>query len=288
MEGREEGGQAGLWNGGAGHAWVAEQDLIDAMFAPIERLLVEAAAPGRALQVLDVGCGTGGTTLALARRLGPGARCTGIDVAAPMVEAARRRAAKAGLALDFVCADAQRYAFAPGGFDMVVSRFGVMFFDDPVAAFANLRRGARPGAQLRFVAWRGPDENPFMTAAERAARPWLPKLPQRLPDEPGQFGFAREERMRAILGRAGWEGLAFEAVDIGCGFPEAELPGYLGRMGPVGRALEGADDTLRSEVIARVRPAFDRFVDAGMVRFSAACWLATGRAGADAPQACGA
>lgn len=287
MESRDAGGQAGLWRGGAVHAWVEEQDLIDRMFGPIEALLVEAVAPGQALRALDVGCGTGATTLALARRLGPGARCTGVDISAPMVAAARRRAAGAGLAVDFVCADAQRHAFAPGSIDLVVSRFGVMFFDDPVAAFANLRRAASPGAGLRFVAWRGPGENPFMTAAERAARPLLPQLPERVPDEAGQFGFAREERMRAILGQAGWEGLAFAPVDIACDFPEAELPGWLGRMGPVGRALEGADDALRQEVIARVRPAFDRFVGAGMVRFTAACWLATGRAGGDPPQACG-
>lgn len=287
MDGMEAGGQAGFWNGGAGHAWVEEQDLIDRMFGPIEALLVGAVAPGQALRALDVGCGAGATTLALARRLGPDARCTGIDISAPMVEAARRRAAAAGLAVDFLRADAQRQPFAPGSTDLVVSRFGVMFFDDPVAAFANLRRGARAGARLRFVAWRGPEENPFMTAAERAARPLLPNLPERVPDEAGQFGFAREERMRAVLGQAGWEDLAFEAVDIACGFPVAGLPGWLGRMGPVGRALEGADPALRRKVLARVRPAFDRFVDTGMVRFTAACWLATGRAGAGPVQASG-
>lgn len=280
MESRNEGGQGGLWNGGAGHAWVEEQDLIDRMFGPIEKLLVEALTPRQAQQVLDVGCGTGATTLALARRLGPGGHCTGIDISAAMLDAARRRATKEGLALDFVCADAQRHPFPPGSFDLVVSRFGVMFFDDPVAAFANLRRAARPGAQLRFIAWRGPEENPFMTAAERAARPLLPDLPERVPDEAGQFGFAREARVRAILEQAGWEGLAFTATDVRCSFPESELTGYLNRMGLVGRALEGADKAPREKVIARVRPAFDPFVHDGMVSFTAACWLATGRAGA--------
>ena len=285
MESRNGGGQGGLWNGGAGNAWVEEQDLIDRMFRPIEGLLVEAVAPGRALRVLDVGCGTGATTLALARRLGPGAHCTGIDISAPMVDAARRRAAREtkeatdSAAVDFVCADAQRHAFAPGSVDLVVSRFGVMFFDDPVAAFANLRRATRTGGTLRFVAWRGPEENPFMTAAERAARPLLPDLPERVPDEAGQFGFAHEARVRNILEQAGWEGLACAAVDVRCGFPDTALPGYLSRMGLVGRALGGADNALRERVIARARPAFDPFVHEGMVSFIAACWLATGRAG---------
>lgn len=273
-----EGGQAGLWNGGAGHAWVQEQDLVDRMFRPIEDLLLEAIAPAQPARVLDVGCGTGGTTLALGRRLGPGARCTGIDISAPMVEAARRRAASAGAALDFVCADAARHAFAPGSFDLVVSRFGVMFFDDPAAAFARLRQAARPGGELRFVAWREPEENPFMTAAERAARPLLPDLPPRVPDEAGQFGLAREARVREVLAQAGWESVACAPVDLPCGFPEAELAGYLARMGPVGRALETAGGALRERVLARVRSAFDPWVADGEVRFTAACWLVSARA----------
>ena len=278
MDKLDEGGQAGLWNGGAGHAWVEEQELLDRMFRPIEHLLLEAIAPGQAARALDVGCGTGGTTLALGRRLGPGAVCTGIDISAPMVAAARLRAANAGAELDFVCADAARHAFAPGSFDLVVSRFGVMFFDDPAAAFARLRQAARAGGGLRFVSWRGPEENSFMTAAERAARPLLPDLPPRVPDEAGQFGLAREARVREVLAQAGWEHVACTPADVPCGFPEAELAGYLARMGPVGRGLETADGALRERVLARVRPAFDPWVADGEVRFTAACWLVSARA----------
>jgi len=274
----EAGGQAGLWNGGAGHAWVQEQALVDRMFRPIEDMLLEAVAPGQARRALDVGCGTGGTTLALARRLGPRARCTGIDISTPMVAAARRRAADAGVEVGFVCADAQRHVFAPGSFDVVVSRFGVMFFDDPVAAFANLRRAVRADGELCFVAWRGPEDNPFMTAAERAASSLLPDLPQRAPDEAGQFGLAREAHVCHILAQAGWERVACTPVDVVCGFPEAELDGYLARMGPVGRALETAGGALRERVLARMRPAFDPWVAAGEVRFTAACWLVSAQA----------
>ena len=153
---------------------------------------------------LDVGCGTGGTTLALARRLGHGARCTGIDIAQPAIASAQAHARQEGLAMDFVCADAQRHRFAPGTFDVIMSRFGVMFFDDPVAAFANLRGATRAGGRLLFLAWRAADENPFMTAAERAARPLLPGLPMRQPDEAGQFGFAGEARVREIVSHAAW------------------------------------------------------------------------------------
>ena len=141
-------------------------------------------------RVLDVGCGTGSTTLAVARLLGAKGRCTGIDISEPMIAAARARAEREGTPASFIRADAQTHAFEPASFDMIISRFGVMFFDDSVRAFANLRRAARDDAELRFIAWRSAAENPFMTTAERAAAPLLPNLPARRPDAPGQFAFA--------------------------------------------------------------------------------------------------
>ncbi|MEW6022306.1 MAG: class I SAM-dependent methyltransferase [Pseudomonadota bacterium] len=269
----EANGQGALWKSGAGNAWVEEQAVIDQMFRPIETLLVNAAAPDAPGRVLDVGCGTGGTTLALARRLGRGARCTGIDISEPMIASARRQAGQEGLPVDFVCADAQHHVFEPGTFDVVVSRFGVMFFDDPVAAFANLRQATRAGGRLHVVVWRSAEENPFMTAAEHAARPLLPGLPVRQTDEAGQFGFAREERVRDIVTHAGWSGVRLEPVDVQCRFPESELLGYLSRMGPVGRALDSVDTVTRDAVIRTVRSAFNAFVSGESVSFRAACWL---------------
>lgn len=182
--------QVTRWNGGAGQGWVATQELLDALFKPFENLLVEAAAAAAGGSVLDVGCGTGAVTLALARRLGAKARSVGVDISEPMLAAARARAAREALPASFVRADAQVHAFEAASFDVIVSRFGVMFFDDSIRAFANLRRAATEGAALRFVAWRSATENPFMTAAERAAAPLLPDLPARPPDGPGQFAFA--------------------------------------------------------------------------------------------------
>jgi len=275
----ETSGQGALWKGAAGNAWVDEQAVIDQMFRPIETLLVEAAVSGKVERALDVGCGTGGTTLALARRLGPGARCTGIDISEPMIASARRQARQEGLPVDFVCADAQHHHFEPASVDVVLSRFGVMFFADPVAAFANLRQATRPGGHLHFVAWRAAEDNPFMTTAEHAARPLLPGLPQRQPDEAGQFGFARGARVRAILEHAGWVGTKVERLDVQCRFPKSELTGYLSRMGPVGRALEGLDVGMQQRVIETVRPAFNAFVSGDMVSFRAACWMVSAQAG---------
>ncbi|MFJ6834540.1 class I SAM-dependent methyltransferase [Streptomyces sp. NPDC091209] len=264
--------QAARWNGPAGNAWVEAQDVVDALFAPLEELLVEAVPAGHGGRVLDVGCGTGGTTVALARRLGAEGRCVGVDISGPMVEAARARAAREGAGASFVRADAQDHVFEPAAFDAVVSRFGVMFFEDPVRAFTNLRRAAKEGARLRFIVWRDIAENPFMTTAERAAAPLLPDLPERRPDTPGQFALSDADRVRRLLEESGWAGIDIRPVDPTCVLPEAELVPYFSRFGPVGIALRETDEPTRARVVDTVRAAFDPFVHGTEVRFTAACW----------------
>jgi SAM-dependent methyltransferase len=270
--------QARLWNGPAGHAWVEEQETLDRVLQPFEDLLVEAVATGPGGRVLDVGCGTGSTTVAVARLLGAQGRCTGIDISDPMIAAARERAERENAPACFIHADAQIHEFEPASFDMIISRFGVMFFDAPVQAFANLRRAARDTAKIRFVCWRSAAENPFMTTAERAAAPLLPHLPARQPGAPGQFAFADRTRVHAILEESGWAGVEIRPIDVACTLPEKELVRYLSRLGPVGRALQEADDRTRRQVIETVRPAFDPYVDGGEVRFTSACWMVSARA----------
>jgi len=270
--------QTKLWNGLAGHAWVEAQGSLDQMLKPFEDLLVDAVSAGSAGRVLDVGCGTGSTTLAVARLLAAKGRCTGIDISDPMITAARVRAEREGTPASFIRADAQTHVFEPAGFDMFISRFGVMFFDDPVRAFANLRRAARDDARLRFVAWRSAAENPFMTTAERAAAPLLPKLPARRPGAPGQFAFADQHRVHGILEESGWAGIDIQPIDVACTLPEKDLLPYLNRLGPVGLMLHEADDRTRAQVIDTVRAAFDPYVREAEVRFTAACWMVGARA----------
>lgn len=265
-------GQTKLWNGASGCAWVDEQPMLDAMFQPIEDLLVQAVSGGTVRRVLDVGCGTGGTTLAVARRLGAESRCTGIDISEPMLAAARARAEREKAPADFIRADAQSYTFEPASFDRIISRFGVMFFEDSVKAFANLRRALKAGGALRVIVWRGPTENPFMTAAERAAAPLLPNLPPRKTDGPGQFAFADSGRVHRILEESGWTGIDIQPLDVVCTLPEKDLTRYVSRLGPVGAFLHDADEQTRTRVIQTVRAAFEPFVHGAEVRFTAACW----------------
>jgi SAM-dependent methyltransferase len=271
--------QAARWNGPAGRAWVDEQELLDRMLDPIGDRLLDAIAGRTWRRALDVGCGTGSTTLAVARRLTPHGTCVGIDVSEPMITAARARAAREHTRVEFILANAQVYAFEPASYDLIVSRFGVMFFDDPVRAFTNLRHAATSDAELRLLAWRSAAENPFMTVAERAAAPMLPDLPARLPDAPGQFAFGSRERVSAILSHSGWTAVDVHPLDVACSFPESELLRYLTRLGPVGVFLQGADEATRRRVVDAVRPAFEPFVQGADVSFNAACWLITGKAG---------
>jgi SAM-dependent methyltransferase len=270
-------GQSALWNGSAGRAWVEGQPVLDAMFEPFEARLVEAVAARRPRSVLDIGCGTGATTLAIAQRLGPASQCTGLDISVPMIDVARARCEAAHATAHFIRADAQDHAFDMPRFDMIVSRFGVMFFADPVAAFANLRRAATDDAQLHFFAWRSAAENPFMTMAERVARDRLPDMPTSVPGTPGQFAFADGTRVRNILDASGWSDIAIEPVDVACRFPASALTRYITQMGPLGRALQQVDAPTRERIVDDVRAAFEPCVAGGDVRFEAACWEVVAR-----------
>jgi len=277
-----ENGQAALWNGGAGRAWVAAQEVLDQMFKPFEELLLEMLGAGAGYRVLDVGCGTGSTTLAVARRLGAQGYCLGVDVSAPMLAAAQVRAEREGSAARFLRADAQTHAFEQGRFDRIISRFGVMFFDKPVQAFANLRRAARDDAELGFIAWRSAEENPFMTTAERAAAPLLPNMPARQPGAPGQFSLADRHRLSSILEESGWVEIDIRPIDVVCTLPEQALLGYCTRLGPLGLILQEADERTRAQVVETVRKAFDPYVFGTEVRYTAACWMVSARASSGA------
>jgi SAM-dependent methyltransferase len=266
---RQDEDQAQRWNGSAGCAWVEAQRMLDRTLQPFEDLLVAEVSASGARQVLDVGCGTGSTTRAVARLVGAKGSSVGIDISEQMIAVA----AQEGALATFICADAQKHAFGSRRFDMIMSRFGVMFFEDSVQAFVNLRSACDDGASLRCIVWRSPAENPFMTAAERAAAPLLPNLPPRRPDAPGQFGFADDRRVHAILKESGWSEIDIRPLDVTCTLPEHELIRYGTRFGPVGIALQQADPQTRARVAGAVRAAFDPYVHGAEVRFTASCWM---------------
>jgi SAM-dependent methyltransferase len=233
--------------------------------------------------VLDVGCGCGETTVELARRVAPGGTVLGVDVSAVMLERARQTARERGAAARFQLADAQTHAFAPASVDVVFSRFGVMFFVDPAAAFANLRRALRPQGRLAFVCWQSLADNPWMLVPLGAALQIVPPPPLPAPDAPGPFAFADPARVRGILERAGFRDVQLDAVQaeltVGGGAGLDETVDFLLQMGPTSALLrDSTDPGLQPRLAAAVREALRPYQTPQGVRMGSASWIVSARA----------
>ena len=223
--------QVAYWNGPAGQRWADRQAAQDVLLKPVADLVIDRAKLKPGERVIDVGCGSGATTIAFAREVAPSGHVLGVDISGPMLERARQSAPK-DLPIDFVLADATVYPFEPASFDVLASRFGVMFFADPALSFANMRKALRPSGRLAFACWREPRENPFFMAPLQAAYKHVPKLPQQGPEDPGPFAFASEARVRRILDAAGFTGSRDGAVSAAAGCRDRPRP----RRGGAGRA----------------------------------------------------
>ncbi|MES2089931.1 MAG: class I SAM-dependent methyltransferase [Pseudomonadota bacterium] len=232
--------QIAEWNGALGQRWAELQQEIDGIVVPFGEAALKLAAPQMGERVIDVGCGCGDTSIELARRVGDAGRVLGVDVSQPMLEVARARAGLQGRPnLVFRQADASE-ADLPSGTDLLFSRFGVMFFGQPVAALRHLRASMRSGGRCVFVCWRAPRDNPWAMTPLVAARNVMGLTPAPTdPNAPGPFAFADDERLRAILSDAG-----FEKIDV----TRFDAPVFLGatpraaaenavRVGPTSRLV---------------------------------------------------
>lgn len=272
--------QIAYWNAGAGETWAQLQERMDNQLAPLGRRVMAELDLVAGQKVLDIGCGAGQTTLQLAEAVGHAGQVLGVDISHPMLEVARRRARTEGASnTSFLEADAQAHGFEPGAFDVVFSRFGVMFFSDPTAAFANIHSAMKPGGRLAFVCWRTPAESPVMTLPMAAAAPFLPPQPPPAdPTAPGPFAFADPERVRRILSDAGFSEVAATPHDekIGGGNLDQTLEVSL-RVGPLGGLLRENPDK-RDSVIAAVREALAVHEGPDGVKLNSATWIVTARA----------
>ncbi|HEY4361294.1 MAG TPA: class I SAM-dependent methyltransferase [Bryobacteraceae bacterium] len=268
--------QHNRWNGIDGEYWTTHQDQLDLTLAPVTAPLLAFAAPRPGSTVIDVGCGCGATTIELARAVGPAGRVIGVDVSEPMLGVAKRRLREFPRATCLL-GDAAEMPLQDVGADLIVSRFGVMFFGDPVAAFGNLRTSLVPGGRLRFACWRPIQENPWLQIPLHAAYEHAPRLPKPDPEEPGPFAFANTARVTRILTAAGFSAPSFTPLDIQMNLaPTGNLEDatlQASSMGPTKRALADQSDETRAAAIDSIRRALAPYGSAEGVKLPGAVWL---------------
>ena len=276
--------QIEYWNSKVGDTWARMQERLDRAFTPVTTALLSVAAPQPGENVLDVGCGSGETTLVLASAVGDDGAAMGIDISEQLLALARQRAEELLIDAEFRNADASIFD-EEAGFDLIVSRFGVMFFADPVAAFANLRRLAAPGGRLCFACWQPPAENLWATLPMQALAGVLPEPPAANPAAPGPFAFADPALVEAILSAAGWQDIGFDDLPFTMVIGEggealAAAVQFNLRIGPAARAVQDAGPDAVAAVSALLASALAPFQSSESVGLPGAVWLVSARAGA--------
>ncbi len=269
--------QIEYWNGKVGETWVLMQERMDRALTPVTAALLAAAAPQAGEAVLDIGCGAGETTLAAALAVGENGSAIGLDISEPLLSRARDRAEALLCEAEFIAADASEWA-EDNGFDLIMSRFGVMFFADPQAAFSHLHSLAASGGRLVFACWQPASRNLWATLPLTALGTLLPEQPAADPYAPGPFAFADAARLATILEQAGWHDVACHSVPftmmIGEGDdPVADAVSFNLRIGPAARAVRdaGIGEAAKPILANAVAP----FLADGRVELPGAVWLVT-------------
>ncbi|HEY0181520.1 MAG TPA: class I SAM-dependent methyltransferase [Rhodopila sp.] len=275
--------QIEYWNDKAAITWTAFQERLDALFQPLTALALDAAAPAVGERAIDVGCGCGATVLALADRVGPTGEVLGLDVSQPMATRARERIAAAGLPNARVTiGDAASFTFSEGRADLLFSRFGVMFFSDPVAAFGNLRTAVRQDGRLLCAAWRPMADNSWFRIPLEAARSLLPPQPPADPDAPGPFAFANPDRTRTILSDAGWRNVTLTRADVPMYLAAAgqldQAVDFATHVGVLARLLADQDRETRARVREAVGQALKSCDSPAGITLSGSIWLISAKA----------
>ncbi len=269
--------QPTYWNEEGGRRWVQNIQRAERMLEPLSARLLQHAAPRPGERVLDVGCGGGVTSAALAGAVGPSGRVLGVDVSAVILDVARERFGSVPN-LGFALGDATSMPLEPGAFDLVASRFGVMFFAEPTAAFANLRTALVPGGRLAFICWCALDQNPWMAECVSAAFTVLARPEPQPPNAPGPFAFADDARLRHILVACGYESITIDRLDhpVDLGSVDEAVVQMTG-MGLAANAFAAASPADQQAASAAVRAALEPHAAGGTVRMASATWLVRAR-----------
>lgn len=268
--------QRAFWNGDAAQRWLKRQEETDNMLAAAQDAALALAAPRPGEHVLDIGCGCGGSTIELAKLVGREGRVVGLDISEAMLERARGRTSRLSQ-VETLCADAAKHRFPAESFDLMFSRFGVMFFGDPVAAFAHLRMALKPSGRMVFVCWRPFPDNPWMSVPYNAATRHVPRPPRPGLEDPGPFSFADRERVTRILTQAGYAAPSFTPfdfmADIASGAGLDAAVDSAATIGATAGALKDQPDELRARALAEVRAELSKIEKDGRIPLGAAVWV---------------
>ena len=268
------------WDGPGGQHWVAEAERYDRMSRSFGERIIEAVVPRPGDEVLDVGCGNGAVALAASALVAPGGSVMGLDISGPMLGYARRRAAAAGIAsVSFRKGDAQVYPLPPASFDAVVSRFGVMFFDDPVAAFANLGRALRPGGRIAFACWRDLLVNDWLMVPAGAALQFVPMPDLGQPGAPGPFSLADPDRVHQVLRDAAFAQIALEEIvrPMPMGSSADDVLAFMRGTELAQVLMTGVDPGIAEQAWAAVKAALQAHAEPGGITLAGTAWLVTAR-----------
>lgn len=277
--------QIEFWNGEAGTKWSDRNDEMDTMLRPLGEDAIARATPATGECVLDIGCGCGDTSLAIAKQVGAAGRVLGVDISAPMLARAKAKGEELGGGANdvasFQLADASTFDFAPAAFDLMFSRFGVMFFADPAAAFTNIRLALKPSGRLTFLCWGPVEENDWVMTPLMAALAHLPPPEPMDPRAPGPFAFSDKEYVSDILGKAGFTDIAFEATSpvmrSGQGQTLDEQAQFFTEMGPLVRALVDQPDDVMAKVTEAIKDVIKGHQKDGATELQGKCWIVTAK-----------
>ena len=268
--------QREFWSDIKGDLWVTLQPRIDTMLATFGDKALDTLNPQSGERILEIGCGTGTTTLALGGRVGTSGEILAADLSRPMLNKAIERAnVSAEHPITFVEADAQVHSFPTATFDAVYSRFGVMFFDDPIAAFRNIRKAVRPGGRMAYVCWADRKANPWIRIPAGAAKTCL-DLPAPPPDDaPGQFSMENEDRVQQILHDAGWSDIGLErfTVEGSIGSDAADAARFITKMGPMSEPFALADSDTQNKTLQVIEEALTPYSNDSGVTLGFSTWI---------------
>ena len=268
--------QKEFWNEKKGDIWVSLEHNIDKMLGPLGDQAIKILKPKVGEKILDIGCGTGSTSQTLSNLVGESGLVTGIDISKPILNfAIKKKESKKIKNINFIQADAQNHQFSNSNYNAIFSRFGVMFFEDPIAAFKNIKKSLVRNGRLTFVCWSNREENDWINLSSNVASQFLELPPKANPKDPGPFAFEDYFYIKEILIKAGWSNIKIKAYKkkIIIGDTLDSAADFLSRMGPMSVPFENANEQTKEKVVSALKECYSKYFTPKGVEFHFSSWI---------------